>query len=77
MAEAFITEEAANFVTAHYETKIIICIIRSLGTMLTTLKRVDPTSAYSKGISHQPVFQIQYLWITNNGGPFRCISSTT
>ena len=57
--------------------KIVICIIRSLGTMLTTLKRVDPTSAYSKGISHQPVFQIQYLWITNNGGPFRCISSTT
>ena len=29
--------------------KIAICIIRSLGTMLTTLKRVNPTSSYSKG----------------------------
>ena len=45
--------------------------------MLTSLKRVDPTSAYSKGISHQPVVRNQYLWITKNGGPLRCISSTT
>ena len=52
MAEAFITEEAANFVTAHYEAKNHHFIIRSLGTIMTTLKRVDPTSAYSKGSSH-------------------------
>ena len=77
MAEAFITQRRQTSWQHTTKPKIVICIIRSLGTMLTTLKRVDPTSAYSKGISHQPVFQIQYLWITNNGGPFRCISSTT
>ena len=77
MAEAFITEEAANFVTAHYETKNRHLHNPKPRYNADDPKKVDPTSAYSKGISHQPVFQIQYLWITNNGGPFRCISSTT
>ena len=77
MAEAFITEEAANFVTAHYEAKN--CHLHNSKPRYNAgdPKKVDPTSAYSKGISHQLVFHIQYLWIMKNGGPFRCISSTT
>jgi hypothetical protein len=59
MAEAFITEEAANFVTAHYKAKNHHLHNPSLDTMLATLKRVDPTSAYSKGSSHQPVLRNQ------------------
>ena len=58
MAEAFITEEAANFVTTHNEAKNLICIIRNLSTMATNLKKVDPTSAYSKGILHPSVLLI-------------------
>ena len=77
MAEAFITEEAANFVTAHYEAKN-----RHLHNPKPRYNADDPKKGGSnlslfKGNLAPASFQIQYLWITNNGGPFRCISSTT
>ena len=77
MAEAFITEEAANFVTAHYEVKN-----HHLHNPMPWYndgdpKKVDPTSPYSKGSSHQPVLLKQKRWMLMNGGPFHCISSTT
>ena len=58
MAEAFITEEAANFVTAHYEAKNRHLHNAKPRYNADEPKRVDPTSSYSKGLSHQPVLLI-------------------
>ena len=50
MAEAFITEEAANFVKAHYEAKNRHLHNPKPRYNADEPKKGDPTSAYSKGI---------------------------
>ena len=59
MAEAFITEEVANFVTAHYEAKNHHLHNPKPRHNDADPKKVGPTSAYSKGSSHQPVLRNQ------------------
>ena len=59
MDEAFITEEVANFVTAHYEAKNHHLHNLKPRHNDGDPKKVGPTSAYSKGSSHQPVLRNQ------------------
>ena len=66
-----------KIVTAHYEAKNRHLHNPKPRYNADEPQKGGPTSAYSKGISHQPVVRNQYLWITKNGGPLRYISSTT
>ena len=77
MAEAFITEEAANFVTAHYEAKNHHLHNPKPRYNDGDRKKFDPTSAYSKVCLHHPVLRKGNRWMSKNGGPFHCISSPT
>ena len=87
MAEAFITEEAANFVIAHYEAKN-----RHLhnpkprynaddpkkgGSNLSLFKGNLAPASVSNPVSLEVLGFLVYSSFFSIGGPFRCISSTT
>ena len=77
MVEAFITGEASNFVTAHYEAKN--CHLHNPKPRYNAdePKKDGSNLSLFKEISHQPVVGNQYRWMLKNGGPFCCISLTT
>ena len=77
MAEAFITEEASNFVIAHYEAKR-----RHFNNLKPQYNADEPTKGQSNLSLFKGNLAPSSAWKpvsldVKNGGPFRCISLTT